>query len=230
MGSGLFPSTVYLFWYLELLSTVWVQSPWSRSSGEREARHFSTMDRFQHVKSITGVLCERNSRGRSRARMCMCFAYNFVIIPHRFSFSQQTWTRDAEELNLQHCGHYRAKRMLSSSNGVPLSCTDQKLLLFCLKCPPSRDLTRMHSGMYSIQSSFCTECPLPSCSDTDLICMGLVSGSPLFVSEGCHRLSTWGRLEGGKGSVMESVRTRNMVSLYFVCWTSDLLPQWARVF
>lgn len=30
----------------------------------------------------------------------------------------------------------------------------------------------MHVVMYSIQSSFCTECPLPSSSDTDLICAG----------------------------------------------------------
>lgn len=30
----------------------------------------------------------------------------------------------------------------------------------------------MHVVMYSIQSSFCTECPLPSSSDTDLICTG----------------------------------------------------------
>lgn len=30
----------------------------------------------------------------------------------------------------------------------------------------------MHVAMYSIQSSFCTECPLPSSSDTDLICAG----------------------------------------------------------
>lgn len=30
----------------------------------------------------------------------------------------------------------------------------------------------MHVVMYSIQSSFCTECPLPSSSDTALICTG----------------------------------------------------------
>lgn len=30
----------------------------------------------------------------------------------------------------------------------------------------------MHVVMYSIQSSFCTECPLPSSSDTALICAG----------------------------------------------------------
>lgn len=33
----------------------------------------------------------------------------------------------------------------------------------------------MHVVMYSIQSSFCTNCPLPSSSDIDLICTGLYS-------------------------------------------------------
>lgn len=50
-----------------------------RPSGEREARHFSTMDRFQHVKSITGVLSERNSRGTDLTHVYV-FVSHFVII------------------------------------------------------------------------------------------------------------------------------------------------------
>lgn len=56
----------------------------------------------------------------------------------------------------------RNRGSLARSNGLSLSCTDQKLLLFSLKCFPSKDLTRMHFGLYSIQSSFCTECSLAS--------------------------------------------------------------------
>lgn len=47
-------------------------------------------------------------------------------------------------------GQMRIKGILTRSNGLPLSRSDQKLLLFCLKCPPSRDLIRMHFLFYSI--------------------------------------------------------------------------------
>lgn len=52
----------------------------------------------------------------------------------------------------------------------------------------------MHVVMYSIQSSFCTNCPLPSGSDIDLICTGLYSAARISL---CPRGANVSELERG---------------------------------
>lgn len=79
--------------------------------------------------------------------------------------------------------------LAAHSNGLCLSCTDHKLLLFCLNCAPSKDLTRMHFGLYSIQSSFCTECSLAPRFWRWLNLNGtFVSELPLIVSQRSYSL------------------------------------------
>lgn len=62
-------------------------------------------------------------------------------------------------------------------------------------------------------SSFCPECTLPSCSDIDLISMGLWAVGLLSLSERSHRLSTWGRLEKWTGICYGQCHCLK-------CWTS----------
>lgn len=127
------------------------------------------------LKASTSTSREIHVLTLIHAYVCICLPFH----PHRtkvvgffFLLSHRTCTCNAQELVFPRC--MDAKSIISSpSNGPPLSSADQRLLLFfCLKCPPSRDLRVMHVVMYSIQSSFCTGCPLPSSSDTALICTG----------------------------------------------------------
>lgn len=104
--------------------------------------------------------------------------------------------------------------LAAPSNGLCVSCTDHKLLLFCLNCSPSKDLTRMHFGLYSIQSSFCTDCSLAPCVDVDLISMGLLSASCLSLCPREATLLTSRKLGGGIASVME----RWEISVFWRSW------------
>lgn len=109
--------------------------------------------------------------------------------------------------------------LAAPSNGLCLSCTDHKLLLFCLNCSPSKDLTRMHFGLYSIQSSFCPECSLAPRFNVDLISTGLLSATCLSLCPREAALLTSRKLEGGIASVMEGWE----ISVF---WKSSKMNKW----
>lgn len=108
-------------------------------------------------------------------------------------------------MSVQQCWN---RGSLALSNGLSLSCTDQKLLLFSLKCFPSKDLTMMHFGLYSSQSSFCRECSLASFFWLNLSGT-FVSELPLIVSQRSYR-------EAGRWIYIYPGRMRNSCFLKFM--------------
>lgn len=134
----------------------------------------------------------------------------FRLFSLRTSWVEFTWV-----YSLVQCWN---RGSLALSNGLSLSCTDQKLLLFSLKCFPSKDLTMMHFGLYSSQSSFCRECSLAS-----FFCLNLsgtfVSELPLIVSQRSYR-------EAGMWIYIYPGRMQNICFLKFMkkesFWSSAL--------
>lgn len=171
---------------------------------------FFAMDWFQHVIFTWEWLC---------TRLCELIFYLFIYLSSAhvsFFFSVSTslcrgvafmgvyTSRNrAEFTGVYSLMQWNKGSLAAPSNGLCVSCTDHKLLLFCLNCSPSKDLTRMHFGSYSIQSSFCTECSLAPCFDVDIISVGLLSASCLSFWSREATFLTSGKLEGGIVFVME---------------------------
>lgn len=166
--------------------------------------------------------------------MCARVCIRAPTIPSssHIGFPSQTWTRDAAQFHPQPIWTLQAttKGILAPSNGFPLSLHWSKAFVILPKMPSIKGFNQdaLWYVFYSILFGHWMHFALMLRRWLNLY-ESSVCGSPLFVSQRSHHPSSLGQRVGArKGSVLESVSTRNISfskgHAEVNCWTLGVPP------